>query len=91
MDPTLDSALAAHVLQSHTYRRPGEEAGEPIHMDKQGDTVIAEAPEQVEAEATTVYVERTANRSGRRSRRPAPKLFTTDFVKKYIKFAKLKW
>jgi DNA replication licensing factor MCM3 len=47
MDPTLDSELATHVLKSHTYRRPGEEAGEAIRIDKQADVIISEAPEEV--------------------------------------------
>eukprot|EP00045_Choanoeca_perplexa_P018281 m.285228 g.285228 ORF g.285228 m.285228 type:complete len:2456 (+) comp17771_c0_seq2:81-7448(+) len=85
MDPTLDSELATHVLKSHTYRRPGEEAGEAIRIDKQADVVISEAPEEVEEEATTVYVESTG-----KGRNKGPKVFTTDFTKKYIRYVKLK-
>ena len=41
---------------------------------------------QVEEEATTVYVE-TAGKG----RNKGPKLFTTDFTKKFIRYVKLKW
>ncbi|EDQ85343.1 uncharacterized protein MONBRDRAFT_38861 [Monosiga brevicollis MX1] len=78
MQPELDDRLASHVLSSHLYRKPGEEAGEALVMETAADVVIAEVPEEKTEETPSQWSERQID---------GYKILSTQFVRKYIKFA----
>eukprot|EP00049_Salpingoeca_infusionum_P019107 m.360245 g.360245 ORF g.360245 m.360245 type:complete len:939 (-) comp18941_c0_seq1:97-2913(-) len=85
MDPELDNNLAAHVLQSHLYRRPGEADGEAVHVETSADVIVAEADDGVADDDGEMYAKPRPGTVGSRRRR---KILNVQFVKKYILYAK---
>lgn len=81
MDPEIDRNLADHVLRSHIYRKPGEADGEAMRIQSSADIIISETGDNQKDEATPIYAP-SSNRLRNHQ------LLHTDFVKKYILYAK---
>ncbi|RYG68803.1 hypothetical protein EON64_04335 [archaeon] len=83
MEPTFDRRLAEHVVRSHQYRRPGTVMEPEVIGQTSSSLGLEDVTDSSEAIESAVW-----QRVSKRGSENAEDVFTKDFLRKYIHFAK---
>ncbi len=88
LDPVMDRRLSEHVIKSHQYRRPGT-IMEPESLHQEA-SISLDTPDQEQDVETTVWQRGGGSSSGSSSSSSKADILTKDFLRKYIRYAKLR-
>ena len=88
LDPGMDRRLSEHVIRSHQYRKPGT-IMEPESLHQEASLQLDNPRDQEQEQDTVVWQRGGAGRGSVGESGQPREILTKDFLRKYIRFAKL--